>query len=182
MILFFPPCCCQPAMLEEGVSDHRHERMTVKALPGPSLEVVKTEFFFHLLVSLLGRSNNAIPSEPHATASPSDALLRIDVHRDRRKPTILGPAMSVLIIAAPHVAGYQPRVMKSAIPNANSRTRAPCRQQYSCFPPTTFVNGCSCITAGDGGQGVAQRAGAGQKRAAQRVPVNLLPLACDILE
>src|SRR6476469_9858759 len=27
--------------------------VTVKALPGPSLEVVKTEFFFHLLVSLL---------------------------------------------------------------------------------------------------------------------------------
>jgi hypothetical protein len=27
-------------MLEEGVSDHRHERMTVKALPGPTLEVV----------------------------------------------------------------------------------------------------------------------------------------------
>ena len=27
--------------------------MTVKALPGSSLEVVKTEFFFHLLVGLL---------------------------------------------------------------------------------------------------------------------------------
>jgi hypothetical protein len=27
--------------------------MTVKALPGSSLEVVKTEFFFQLLVSLL---------------------------------------------------------------------------------------------------------------------------------
>jgi len=40
-------------MLEEGVSDHRHKRMTVKALPGSSLEVVKTELFFHLLVSLL---------------------------------------------------------------------------------------------------------------------------------
>ena len=40
-------------MLEEGVSDHRHKRMTVKALPGSSLEVVKAEFFFHLLVSLL---------------------------------------------------------------------------------------------------------------------------------
>ena len=39
-------------MLEEGVSDHRHERMTMKALPGSSLEVVKTEFFFHLLVGL----------------------------------------------------------------------------------------------------------------------------------
>jgi hypothetical protein len=40
-------------MLEGGVNDHRHKRMTVKALPGSSLEVVKTEFFFHLLVSLL---------------------------------------------------------------------------------------------------------------------------------
>jgi hypothetical protein len=40
-------------MLEEGVSDHRQERMTVKALPGLSLEVIETEFFFQLLVSLL---------------------------------------------------------------------------------------------------------------------------------
>jgi len=40
-------------MLEEGESDHRHKPMTVKALPGSSLEVVKTEFFFQLLVSLL---------------------------------------------------------------------------------------------------------------------------------
>ena len=40
-------------MLEEGIRDHRHERMTVKALPGSSLEVIETEFFFQLLVSLL---------------------------------------------------------------------------------------------------------------------------------
>ena len=40
-------------MLEEGVSDHRQERVTVKALPGSSFEVIKTEFFFQLLVSLL---------------------------------------------------------------------------------------------------------------------------------
>src|SRR5262249_34422565 len=40
-------------MLEESVSDHRHEGMTVQTLPGSSLEVVKTEVFFHLLVSLL---------------------------------------------------------------------------------------------------------------------------------
>jgi len=40
-------------MLEERVSDHRHKRMAVKTLPGPSLEVIKAEFFFHLLVSLL---------------------------------------------------------------------------------------------------------------------------------
>jgi len=33
-------------MLEEGVSDHRHERMPVQALPGPSLEVIEAEFLF----------------------------------------------------------------------------------------------------------------------------------------
>jgi len=56
LIVFFPPCCFEPAILEEGVGDHRHERMTVQALPGSSLEVVKTKFFFHLLVSLLANS------------------------------------------------------------------------------------------------------------------------------
>jgi hypothetical protein len=40
-------------MLEEGVRDHRHECMTMKALPGSSLEMIETEFFFQLLVSLL---------------------------------------------------------------------------------------------------------------------------------
>ena len=37
---FFLPCCCETAMLEEGVSNHRHERMTVEALPGPTFEVI----------------------------------------------------------------------------------------------------------------------------------------------
>jgi hypothetical protein len=40
-------------MLEEGVSDHRHERMTMQALPGSAFEVIETKFFFQLLVSLL---------------------------------------------------------------------------------------------------------------------------------
>lgn len=40
-------------MLQEGVRDHRHERMVVKALPGPALKVIETEFFFQLLMSLL---------------------------------------------------------------------------------------------------------------------------------
>jgi len=39
-------------MLKEGVRDHGHERVSVKALPGSSLEVIETEFFFHLLVGL----------------------------------------------------------------------------------------------------------------------------------
>src|SRR5262249_7131930 len=53
LILFFPPCCFKPAILGESVGDHRHERMTGKALPGSALEVIETKFFFQLLVSLL---------------------------------------------------------------------------------------------------------------------------------
>ena len=40
-------------MLEKGVSDHRHQGVAVKPLPGSSLEVVETQFLFHLLVRLL---------------------------------------------------------------------------------------------------------------------------------
>ena len=39
-------------MLEEGVGDHRHERVTVKTLPGSSLEVIEAEFLFELLMGL----------------------------------------------------------------------------------------------------------------------------------
>ena len=40
-------------MLEGGVSDHGHERMTMQAQPGSTLEVIEAEFFFQLLMSLL---------------------------------------------------------------------------------------------------------------------------------
>lgn len=40
-------------MLKEGESDHRHERVTVKALPRSALEMVEAEFFFQLLMGLL---------------------------------------------------------------------------------------------------------------------------------
>jgi hypothetical protein len=33
-----------PAILEEGVGDHCHERMTMQALPGSALEVIETDF------------------------------------------------------------------------------------------------------------------------------------------
>jgi hypothetical protein len=39
-------------MLEECVSNHCHQRVTMKAVPRPSLEVVETEFLLQLLVSL----------------------------------------------------------------------------------------------------------------------------------
>src|SRR5215470_19706129 len=40
-------------MLEESVSDHGHERVTMKTVPRPSLEVVETEFLLQLLMGLL---------------------------------------------------------------------------------------------------------------------------------
>ena len=39
-------------MLEERVGDHCHECVTMKALPGSSLEVIKPEFLFQLLMGL----------------------------------------------------------------------------------------------------------------------------------
>ena len=33
-------------MLEKGVGYHCHERVTVQALPRPSLEVIEAEFLF----------------------------------------------------------------------------------------------------------------------------------------
>ena len=39
-------------MLEEGVSNHCHEGVTVKAVPRSSLEVIETEFFLQLLMRL----------------------------------------------------------------------------------------------------------------------------------
>ena len=50
--LFFSHPACEATMLEEGVGDHRHQGMTVKALPGSALEVVEAEFLFHLLMGL----------------------------------------------------------------------------------------------------------------------------------
>ena len=39
-------------MLEERVGDHGHECVAMKSLPGSSLEVIKPEFFFQLLMGL----------------------------------------------------------------------------------------------------------------------------------
>jgi hypothetical protein len=80
-------------MLEEGVSDHRHKRMTVKALPGSSLEVIETEFFFHLLVSLLanptrldgGRLRSAGRSSP---AGGRDSIFSLPTSCVRRRNPI----------------------------------------------------------------------------------------------
>ena len=40
-------------MLEEGVSNHRHQNVAVKSLPASTLEVVKANLLFELLMRLL---------------------------------------------------------------------------------------------------------------------------------
>ena len=52
LILFFPARLCETAVLEECVSDHCHERVSMEALPGSSFEVIETKFLFQLLMSL----------------------------------------------------------------------------------------------------------------------------------
>ena len=39
-------------MLKEGIGEHRHKRVAMKALPGSPLEVIKSELFFELLMAL----------------------------------------------------------------------------------------------------------------------------------
>jgi hypothetical protein len=52
LILFFPHRLCETTVLEECVSDHGHEGMTMEPLPGSPLEVIEPEFLFQLLVGL----------------------------------------------------------------------------------------------------------------------------------
>ena len=40
-ILFFPSRCFEAAGLEEGVGDHRHQRVSMKSGPGSTFEVVE---------------------------------------------------------------------------------------------------------------------------------------------
>lgn len=49
---FFPSCCFDAAGLEEGVSDHRHQGMSVQSGPGSAFEVVQPKLFLELLVRL----------------------------------------------------------------------------------------------------------------------------------
>ena len=47
-------------MLEECVSDHGHERMSMEALPGSSFEVIEPEFLFQLLMGLFANPSRLI--------------------------------------------------------------------------------------------------------------------------
>ncbi len=49
---FFPRRLCKAPVLKESISDHGHEYVTMKALPGSSFQVIKSEFLFQLLMDL----------------------------------------------------------------------------------------------------------------------------------
>ena len=76
-------------MLEESVSNHGHERVAVEALPRSSLEVVETQFFFQLLVSLL-----ANPSRFEGGRQGAQVRLRRQVGEIFFSPDILCSLMS----------------------------------------------------------------------------------------
>src|SRR5512136_470580 len=50
--LFFPPRLLEAAGLEEGISDHGHQSMSVQADPGSTLVVIEAEFLLELLMRL----------------------------------------------------------------------------------------------------------------------------------
>lgn len=52
-VVFFPPDLSEPAGLQEGVGDHRHERVAMQTDPGTTFEVVEAEFLLELLMRLL---------------------------------------------------------------------------------------------------------------------------------
>ena len=51
-ILFSPARFGETSALQVGVGDHRHQGVAMETLPGAALEVIETEFFLELLVSL----------------------------------------------------------------------------------------------------------------------------------
>lgn len=50
-MILFSPHLCEVTMLQEGVGDHGHQCVTMEDL-ARSLEVIKSEFFFQLLMRL----------------------------------------------------------------------------------------------------------------------------------
>jgi hypothetical protein len=50
--LFFPSRCFEAARLEKGVSDHRHQGVSMQARPGSAFEVIEAEFLLELLMRL----------------------------------------------------------------------------------------------------------------------------------
>ena len=90
--------------------------MTVKALPGSSLEVVKTELFFHLLVSLLanpswldgGRQGAQLTAQPsrRRVSSPGQQRRKAaSLKRSSQDNHVDRVANGILIIACTANAG-----------------------------------------------------------------------------
>ena len=63
-------------MLEEGVGDHCHERMTMKAGPRSSLEVIEAEFLFQLLMGRAQTHRALIVAARARRSMPAGRLAR----------------------------------------------------------------------------------------------------------
>jgi len=63
-------------MLQEGVGDHGHQCVTMKTLPGSSLEVIKSEFFFQLLMRLFANPSCLVALRVVAAIKPRQGYAR----------------------------------------------------------------------------------------------------------
>ena len=93
-------------MLEESIGDHCHESVTVKALPGSSLEVVETEFLLELLMGLLadpsGFDGGSEVAQPHSRGQVGEIVLpfpRWPVFAD--EPSFLARQMLLALVPDP---------------------------------------------------------------------------------
>ena len=72
-------------MLKEGEREHRHQRMSVKALPGSPFEVVEAEFLFQLLVGLLANPSRLDGGGQSAQIEPQQADWRDSISSRLRR-------------------------------------------------------------------------------------------------
>ena len=86
-------------MLKEGVSDHCHEGVTVKALPGTSLEVVEAKFFFQWLMRSVASGSAIRIERPVGRGSPVTARRWIPT---MSLSTRLMAAMVALVLVTDH--------------------------------------------------------------------------------
>lgn len=84
-------------MLQEGVGDHGHQCVTMKILPGSSLEVIKSEFFFQLLMRLFANPSCLDGGGKSGALHPTKACQRRNCCVARRRGNKATPRLRTLV-------------------------------------------------------------------------------------
>ena len=115
--LFFPLRLGQPLMLKEGVSDHGHQRVPMKTVPGAPLEVVESEFLLHLLVCLFAHPSGLDACRQRQDVGVGGQIGEIVFALVRRSPFADQPSLlarQVLLTLVEDALGWRarPRVVR----------------------------------------------------------------------